>query len=322
MTSRWLRLIRIHTASLTQPIVLLGLFVAGVEDWKLYLFFAAFAVIYHAAGFVQNDICDYAQDSQDTAKKHFPLISGEISLKQAKYLYYVLVSATIIIGILLSNGRALSLLFLIISVGFGYIYNIRSKKDVFSPLYIAGAFIALPLFSYYSHVTELSNVIVALVLYLVFLMLYQIGIEGYMKDFTSDNVSLLGRLGTVYTKDGRVNVNTTTKWFAWFLKVPTFLLFYIIGWICQSDVFSMALGTILMLCNILASWKLLESGPYNNHKRVRLCSIIEVVTYSQLIFALQGMLGWHGVAVFILYPYFWFFVLNRLTWKTWITPRV
>lgn len=322
MTSRWLRLIRIHTASLTQPIVLLGIFAAGVRDWKLYFLYAVFAVVYHAAGFVQNDICDYAQDRQDTVKKHFPLISGEISLKQAKYLYYVLVSATIISGLFLSNGRALSLLFLFVSVGLGYLYNIRSKKDIFSPLYIAAAFISLPLFSYYAHAEKGSNVIVALVLYLAFLMLYQIGIEGYMKDITSDKVSLLTRLGTVYTQDEQVNVNSTTKRFAWCLKIPTFFLFYIIGWLCNSNIISMTIGSILILFNIWASWKLLESGFYNNHARVRLCSIIEVVTYSMLIFALHGMLGWHGVAVFILYPYFWFFVLNRLTWKTWITPRV
>ena len=153
-------------------------------------------------------------------------------------------------------------------------------------------------------------------------MLYQIGVEGYMKDIGSDKKSLLMRLGTTYSSNGIVTVSTGTKLFAWSLKLPVFILFGIIWYLSDTNPIGLAMGILLLIGTVYAGNKLLASGFFDNRQRVRLCAIIEVLTYSLLITSLLGVLGWARYAFFILYPYGWFLLLNRLTWKTLITPRV
>jgi len=322
MTSRWLRLIRIHTSSLTQAAVLLGLVLAGKNmGWSWFLF-AFFAVLFHATGFLHNDLCDYKHDKEDHAKKHFPLVTGEVSLRQATHVCFILTAIGLVFGGFLSRGKILSIFPLGTAIAFGYIYNSRSKKDVVSPLYITLSFTSLPLFSYFAHTDHLSFTMILVVLYMAFTMLYQIAVEGYIKDIGSDKVSLLKNLGTRSREGGSILVNAKTKLFAWSLKVPLFFLFGIIANHVHSDPAVFFAGTLLAIGILVSSVKLLESGHFDNRKRVRLCAIIEVLTYTLLVVSLQGALGWSGLAFFILYPYTWFVVLNRLTWKTWITPRV
>ena len=322
MTSPWLRLIRIHTASLTQPVILLGLVLADVRIGWRWIPYALFAVIYHAGGFLQNNILDFRHDKLDPAKAHFPLISGEVSLGHAKGLFTGLTVLTLLLGLGLSQGRWLSIIFLISVMGFGWLYNYRCKRDVLSPAYIAAAFVSLPVFSYFAHALRLTPLVIWTLSYIAFLMLFQIAVEGYMKDIQSDKVSLLKRLGTTYHEDGRVEVGFRTKLLAWSLKVPGLILFIIIWRLSGSDTYSLWLGLTFASGIGGASYMLLKSGMFDNRKRVRLCAIIEVLSYILLVIALQGKMGWSTAIFFIFYPIGWFILLNRLTWNTWITPRV
>lgn len=322
MTSRWLRLLRIHTSSLTQAAVLLGLVMAGITDWWLWLCGALFAVVYHASGFIFNNIRDLKHDRQDPAKKHFPLVSGEIPLTQAKRLYFSLTLITLLIGIWLSTGHVLSLFFLISAVFFGHLYNWRSKKEIISPLYITLAFISLPLFSYFAHTPRMSLLMGLVILYMIFLMMFQIAVEGYMKDIDSDRVSLLKWMGTKYSEEGKITINRATKVFAWSLKVPVVIIFLLIWAESQSSRIGLVLGFLLVGGLTWSSIKLLESGSFDNAKRVRHCAVVEVLTYVLLVVALQGHLGWAALIFFVVYPIGWFLSFNRLTWGTLVTPRV
>ena len=322
MTSRWLRLIRIHTSSLTQPVVLLGVVLAGIRSWTLWFLYALFAVVYHAAGFLHNDISDYRHDKQDAAKAHFPLISGEVSSRQANVLLGIMTGITLFLGLGLSRGRWLSVIFLLTAVGFGWLYNFRCKKDAASPLYITTAFVSLPLFSCFAFRQHLSLLMIWTLCYMAFLMLFQIAVEGYMKDILTDKTSLLKILGTQIQNNNQIHVSVTTKLFSWGLKVPGLILFFIIWHKSESGIASLILGSMILIIIIGTVHALMKSGPFDNRRRVRFCAIIELFSYSLLIFALQGKLGWGMTGFFILYPVAWFILLNRLTWKTWITPRV
>ena len=193
MTSPWLRLIRIHTASLTQPVVLLGLVLADVRIGWRWIPYVLFALIYHSGGFLQNNILDFRHDKLDPAKVHFPLISGEFSQGKAKGLFTCLTILTLLLGLGLSQGRWLSILFLVSLMGSGWLYNYRCKRDVLSPVYLAAAFVSLPLYSYFAYAHRLPPLVIWTLSYMAFLMLFQIGVEGYMKDIQSDDVSLVFR---------------------------------------------------------------------------------------------------------------------------------
>jgi len=322
MKSRWLRLIRIHTASLTQGVVFIGLMLSPHWSWYHVGLFSIFGILFHAAGFVDNDIRDFPYDQEDKVKQHFPMVSGEITLKQAIIVYRALTLISLLFGVVLSNLRFWSLFFLFTAFVFGHIYNRRCKKDIFSPLYITASLISLPLFSYYALSDHLSLFAGLAVLYIAFLMLFQSSIEGYLKDIGSDKVSLVKTLGTNYTDSGSIDVSMKTRLLAWSLKIPTFVIFIVIAFSAETHKLLFILGFVVILGTIWAIIKLTESGRYENEKRVRFCAIIEVLTYTLLVFGLQGVLNWWALYFLILYPYVWYVVLNRLTWETLITPRV
>ena len=52
------------------------------------------------------------------------------------------------------------------------------------------------------------------------------------------------------------------------------------------------------------------------------CAVTEVLVYFSIVIALHRVLGTLATLTLIFYPIIWFITLNRLTWKTWITPRV
>jgi hypothetical protein len=106
------------------------------------------------------------------------------------------------------------------------------------------------------------------------------------------------------------------------LRVPLIVFMIVIAYLAETSPAGWILAALFSLGSVWATHRLLAEGFYDNRQRVRMCALIEVFTYSQLIFSLQGMLGWAGTLAFIVYPYLWFLILNRLTWKTWITPRV
>jgi len=86
----FLKLIRIHTSSLTQRCVLLAAILAGERRIPILIAYALWVILFHAVGFVDNNIEDYKHDRKDPAKKHFPLVTGEASLRQTKTFCYSL----------------------------------------------------------------------------------------------------------------------------------------------------------------------------------------------------------------------------------------
>lgn len=322
MTSRWLRLLRIHTAALAQGLVLVGLGLSGARDWTTWLLFALLAVAYHAAGFVHNDICDVEHDKSDPAKSHFPLVSGEVSLRDARLLYAGLLVTVLVLASYLSRGRAAPLLCLAGAVVAGHVYNFRAKSDPASAAYAAVAFTCLPLAAYYAHADRCSVLMVLVAAYVALMMVFEIGVEGCMKDIDSDEVSLLRALGCCLLEGGNVRVSGAARAFSWLLKAPAFALFVVMWRESGSHIAALVAGLHLAGVVVWATRRLLADGAFERQRRIRMCVIIEVLTYTMLVLAVQGSLGWGRVVLLIAYPYAWYVVLNRLTWATTITPRV
>jgi len=321
MLRSWLRIARIHTANLSQAAVIIGLLLAGEYNTTLIILFALWATVYHGSGFMQNNLMDYQYDLKDSAKQHFPLVTGEISMSIAFFVTYSLMALCFIVGLFLSNGRPLSILFLISAFFFGTLYNMQSKKSLLSPLYISVAFTSLLLFAYFSVAGGMSVLMLLVALYAFFMLMFQISVEGYTKDLETDPVNLLRWLGCDCGL-GKIRITGRAKVYAWMMRVPTYLLAFGIWYYSKSDIFSLALICLLIPMTSKTVWKLLESGDYDNKKTVRYCAVIEILTYWILVLALQGAIGWIWTIVLVVYPILWFLMLNQITWKTWVRPAV
>lgn len=192
----WLKLLRIHTASLTFPAVLLGAIIGGETDLFRLLNFVLWAILFHGVGFAANNVFDIEYDRTDPHKSHFPLVTGEISLENAKSFVFFGSCVGSVWGLLLTNLSPLSILFLVLSITWGYVYNMTCKRIVSGVLFIMASTPCLCLFSYFSVAQQVKPLIMLLCVYLVSYMAYDIGYLGYFKDLPSDKVNLLKIIGS------------------------------------------------------------------------------------------------------------------------------
>jgi len=319
----FLKLVRIHTSSLTQGGVIIAAILAGERRIPILIAYALWAILFHAVGFVDNNIEDYEHDRNDLAKRHFPLVTGEVTLKQAKTFCYSGMLLAFLLGVFMAEFRLLPIAFLLLTFTFGRLYNALSKRSIFSPVYISGSFTSLVLFAYYSRYggCDLNSLIALFTLYTFFLMFWQIAWEGYIKDIESDKVNLLRVIGCK-VQSGIFEPSIIGKIFGWIFRLPTIIIGLAILYVTGGELIAW-LGFAAFSAGVLYSaHKLVKKRRYNHGETVMLCAVTEVLVYFSIVLALHGVLGTISTLTLIFYPIIWFITLNRITWKTWITPKV
>ena len=316
----WLTFLRIHTSNLTQVGAILGPMLAGVRNVPLLIIYLLWGLCYHAWGFTDNNIQDYAYDKEDPAKQHFALVKGAIPIDKARKVNHAFFVPTLLIGLWLGYNNPASLAFLGLSITAGMLYNRTCKKSLFAPLYITAAFTSIPLFTYFSQASVWNLPIIVVAIYTIFLMLFQIAFEGYLKDLQSDPVNLLRKWGAT-VKDGKLDLGK--QGVLWSLvKFGNILVgmcyFFLIGTV-ESTTF-LLYG--LLCVGIAIAYTLLVQKEYNNKRVTSNAARMEILTYFALIVALETVFGWTITVILLVYPILWFACLNKLTWKTILRPKV
>jgi len=152
-------------------------------------------------------------------------------------------------------------------------------------------------------------------------MFWQIAWEGYIKDIESDRVNLLRIIGCKVWS-GTFEPGKLGKIFGWGFRLPTIIIGLAILYVTGGELAAW-LGFAALSASILYSaHKLVKKRRYNHGETVMYCAVTEVLAYFSIVFALHGVLGTLTALTLIFYPIVWFITLNRITWKTWITPRV
>ena len=319
----YLKLLRVHTACLTMAGAMLGAVVAGERNPLILFLFALWSFLYHGWGFIQNNLFDVEYDRKDPAKQHFPLVNGSMSVRRAWMVDHLFFLLMLVLGLymFMLKRNLLAMVFLFGSMGFGTLYNKYSKRTLLAPLFITAAFTAIPLFSFFAISSTLTLPILLIALYTVFLMLFQISVSGFLKDIGSDRVNLLRKFGTS-VESGILMVSKNTDLYGWVLVYAKALTILVSLWVFGPEPLATLIsGGCLIVVGYL-SFKLLESGKFDNAKKVRQMSLIEIFSYLALVLVLQGLLGWILTLFFVIFPITWFVLMNRLTFGTLIRPRV
>lgn len=318
----WLKMVRVHTSCLTQAGVVIGLMLGGETDILRYALFMFWAFLFHAWGFAHNNYLDLPFDRRDPSKKHFPLVTGEITERQA--FWFVLLSGVGAagLGLLLSNLSVMAIAFLVGAMGYGILYNHSSKfMPRASPIWITVSFVSIPMFSYFSVSYDWSIPFTLTVKYTIVLMIYQIAVEGYLKDITVPHKNLLLSLGTRLR--GRYIEHSLKS--RMFMSKIAFFKVIIVGFFLFNLSYSFAqMGFVLITLTIVVwlSYRLSRDMFYDNKRIVRLCSLTEIFTYFLLVFCLSPVIDVKAVVFLIVYPVLWFVAFNRATWGTVVRPKV
>ena len=316
----WLTFLRIHTSNLTQVGAMLGPLLAGVRNVPLLVIYLLWGLCYHAWGFTDNNIQDYAYDKQDPAKQHFALVKGAIPIGKARLVNQVFFVPVLLVGLWFGYSNPASLAFLGLSITAGMLYNRTCKKSLLAPVYITVAFTSIPLFTYFSQTTAWNLPIIIVAIYTVFLMLFQIAFEGYLKDLQSDPVNLLRTWGAT-VKDGKLDLGL--QGVLWVLvKFGNILVGF-----CYFAAINNVESTAFLLYGFLGvaiaiAYTMLAHEDYNNKRVTSNAARMEILTYFALIAALEPVFGWTITATLFVYPILWFACLNYLSWKTILRPKV
>jgi len=315
--NNYLQLVRIHTASLTIPTVVIGYLLATNTPSPLYIFLISiYALLFHAFGFLWNNIFDYQYDKNDPYKRHFPLVNGQISYKRAKYIAITGTSASFVYGLFLFNNNILAITTFILAIFFGFLYNLLNKKFKHAIVYISLSFVMLVMSPYLNfHVLDYKILIYGSFAFAT--MVFQNGISGFIKDMRVGQINTLTYLGTRLEGD-KLIVSNYTDIYAYIIR----LVIVMLGIALANNIYTMFLFIVVQAIVILLSFKLLQSGVFNRDYRVRLMAIIEIMNYYSLAIIMIGYTSIIWDTFLFAFPILYYILMNKITWGTIIKPAV
>ena len=131
----WLRLIRIPNVMTIPGDILVGIYLSGLStNLQQTIMLIVISIFLYFAGLILNDICDYKEDVKLGRTKR-PLVSKEISFKQAMSAFFIFVTLALTVAIFCSLSTFfISCLLLTLIV----LYNVWARKYKFLGFTIMG----------------------------------------------------------------------------------------------------------------------------------------------------------------------------------------
>lgn len=185
---RYLRLCRASTASATICLVLTP-FMAGFYDVFSALILGVLALLLHWFSFAENSLHDYiiGADKKDPSKQHHPLLTGEISLRDAiNFVHWstpILAIIAVVVTFWLSPNPFWALVWFFMAYVWGSAYNLGlSKSSSLGVLPISITFASLGAWAWLLSHPSMGLIGSVSVGYVFFTILFQIGVSGGLKD--------------------------------------------------------------------------------------------------------------------------------------------
>ncbi|MBN1538628.1 MAG: UbiA family prenyltransferase, partial [Candidatus Thermoplasmatota archaeon] len=235
----WLQLFRSHTSPLEMSITITGAALAVGTIWDIkVLLFLIFGWLYHNAGYGHNSAEDFIQgyDIDDPHKSHHPLQRGAIDPQVARYACIVLIFISFVYGIFISEMNWTAMVILAVMTFMGALYNVAGKrmKGKFIPIAVAhsllfpfaffgsgGSITTLSGYPYFREALGLAAILGTG--YLVLQIIYQIMIEGDLKDIEMNEASFLKTLGNAL-KDGVFRASALARGLSYLTKALSIAL--------------------------------------------------------------------------------------------------
>lgn len=315
--STWIKSGRIHTASLTMPIFILGHLTAGGElfSW-MTLHWAMLGLLWHWVGFLDNNKYDTEYDKLDPNKQHFPLVQGLLKLEHVKIVTTVGWIIIALYGLWLS--QSVWWFILLGSIGAAYLYNKYSKRTLTATIWICLAFSPLYVFAHLTSGGEPNGLMWGIFVYGLFQLGFQIAYSGYLKDMEAPGQkNLLMRLGSK-VKDGIFWPSKGTYLLSYGLRAGTIIAFLII----QQGYWELIIGVMLLLAGQNFASRMTHKHEWNRKLDLKRMTAVEVFTYFGLLVALISNIGIDSVLFLIIFPFVWFVIWNKIIWNTLFAPKV
>jgi 4-hydroxybenzoate polyprenyltransferase len=306
----------------------------GLLQEVLLLFLVG--ALFHIYGFVLNEWADVEVDRASPDLQHKPLVSGEVSSKEALWTAITAAVLTFVVLALvtLDPMTHLVLLMAVLMAGAYDLFGKRAPLDVLlagsiTLLFLAGA---MSLGHFDPSIDEHLTIFLCIGGLQFLQNLYQNAIEGGMKD--ADHDAAAGArtyatiLGVRVNREGEMETGWAFTNSAIVIKgVQIFLLLYTAVEVTALDMMEIShiLWGILILAiigMIVTTSLMLPPVRFDRSRLKRIFSIHELATFAAIMVVIVPLIGgWMALFLFLL-PMFWFGAVNRLLFGGTLEPGV
>lgn len=327
-----LRLGRVHTAAATAAVPGMACYLAGGEALPVLLVSLG-AFLHHAWGFSLNEIMDLKIDSRSRELSDKPLVSGRLGRKGALAFSLVCLLAAFALfsgaAFLAGKDMLLTLALLSLATVAGGTYDVLGKRFTLSDVLVAmwmlflvlssatvGGDIGLSVWA----VAALSSVH----------LLFNNSVEGGLKDVENDRSCGVPTLATVTGCSGYGGkLKVTTTFFIWAVllrgafvtmaAVFGYLISDEAGWGDWYTLLISIMGFVLFMdaLGFLKGGKRMERGSL-----LRAFSVHEMASFGLSLMVVLPAAGPWAVLVGFLVPVAWFVLVNRIMFRSSMSPKV
>lgn len=328
----YLTLARIELAGFSMVCILGGLAVVGRDlslrdGLGLFLGNALLVIL----GFVHNDLMDYDIDRRLDQLKTRPLVAGDITRREARWISaFVFILNLLLMGLLFPGPIPLICMF--VAQLFTLAYNTWSKSLLGADSLYAAAAGCLALFGSSAvmtapgALTQWSALVVIIAAIQVTEHLFFNVVSGQLKDVDYDREAGVTTLAVHCSRvvDGRTVLSPAYRYGCVLLKALSVGLVFLPALACG---YSLALWQLIVLPLMALSavglaWQILHSDPSDRLRILDLTKRQEMMAKGMLPLMLAPTIGWLWVGIILVVPMLWFMACNYLLNKSFLSnPR-
>jgi hypothetical protein len=327
--SDFLRIGRAQTFPASWLLVLVP-FLCGRMDLAQALILTLLMWFTHLISFGHNSLLDACiirekdkppPDFLDPHKQHFPLVSGTVSLHEAKIVFLwalgLAAVAHVVFAFLFAANLALAVTCLFLYYVFGVLYNEGLSKETllaFVPISLCFTFMA-GYGWYLSHSTMNWNGWLYL-LYTFFVILFQISYSGFKKEMlVKERSNILIRLGAKvedgFFKPSKAGIyGITVKGLNWLIGLLLLI------W--NFNIFKLFWFLVISTFVFMFLIRLTKPREYVRDRELLDMSLEEVAS---IYLVIPLLLDFMVATLLMVIGYFYFLIVNRILWKA-PFPRV
>ena len=329
-TLEYLRLFRFQTCAATASAPLIGGLVNEQREIFPLFILLLIGILYHIYGFVLNEYMDVEVDKKSLDLHKKPLVSGSIPGKYAKFIIVLSCVCACALTIVFFP-TPFPILFLLLAIVLGGIYDIFGKKILGSDFILGSGFFFICL----SGASTFSNDFTSITYVVCFLYFFHIvfnnAVEGGLKDVYHDHLAgaktLAVQMG-VKIREGRPVVTKMFMAFAYGIRIIFIGLIFLL--IFQQEpnlwfdryIFQISIVIFLTVILFVTLYKFLHISTFDRSMLKKLFSTHEITSYFMLLIALSPMFGLWITLFLILFPSVWYLVFNGILYGTLLQPRV
>ena len=285
--------------------ILVGLFLVGV--------------LAHIWGGYNNDRLDLSIDSKSDYCKHKPLVTGIISLKNAKIIEFSILFIFLAILLFISPNKIYTAIYILIAIILAYSYNRYNKSNmiinVFGQIYATFmVLVGMSLIVNFNYIIFLSAIVMGLN------GIYLNIIEADLKDIRGDIINVPKSLGVKFKENSASNI-TKFYFLNEAIKISMFLLILYILYLENVALLVFIIAFVFFIINFFVRIVMFKNLSPNREKMKPYWAVQEL-TSILMISTIYIIVHPFLPLIVVSFVFIWLLVWNKILWGNYLRPQV